>query len=232
MKFAAAALCVICALAALPARAEQRACGEVVRLSVDPVARQDEIAATLRRRLAAAGAKTPSVEADGAAGLRVALPEGVSESILTRPAKIEFRLVARSADEPGVVSFPRADGGAAEIVEPQIIVDEMKLRQIKVVQEPDPAGGPPVVALAFHFETVGVNNLLIATNQAVGRKLAILVDDRIVADPVLRGPVASRTGEIAGGFTLQSANELVALLGDGRLVAHVTVASREPCKAP
>jgi len=227
MRLAIAALCVLGALAASPARAGGTTCGETVRLGVDPPSRMDEVVATLRRRLVAAGEKQPSVERDGAAALRVVLPAGASDSILTRPAKIEFRLVAKSADEPGIVAMPRLDGKGTERVEPQIILDEERLREIRVKQEPNPAGGKPIVAIAFHIETTGVNNLLTATTEAVGRKLAILVDDRIVADPVIRAPVASLTGEISGGFTLASANELVALIANGRLRARVAILGRQ-----
>lgn len=228
MKLAVAALCVAGALVAAPAYAAGTTCGETVRLSVDPPTRMDDVAATLRRRLAAAGEKNPSVERDGASALRVLLPAGASETILTRPAKIEFRLVAKSPDEPGVEKLPRLDGEGTESVEPQIILDEERLREIRVTQEPNPAGGPNVVAIAFHIEPVGVKNLLAGTMEAVGRKLAILVDDRVVAEPVIRAPVASRTGEISAGLTLASARELVALMANGRLRGRVAILGREP----
>ncbi|HXT05954.1 MAG TPA: hypothetical protein VN715_03325 [Roseiarcus sp.] len=228
MRLPVAALCVLGALAGSPARAAATSCGETVRLSVDPATRVDDVAATLRRRLAAAGEKQPSVEREGPAALRAVLPAGASDALLTRPAKIEFRLVAKSAGEPGVETFPRLDGKGTEPVEAHVLLDEQRLRELKVKQEPNPAGGPAIVALAFHIEPQGVNNLLAGTVGAVGRKLAILVDDRIVAEPVLRGPVASLTGEISGGFTLASANELVALIANGRLRGHVTILGRKP----
>lgn len=228
MRLAIAALCVLGALAASQAQAAGTTCGETVRLSVDPPTRMDDVVAALRRRLAAAGEEQPLVERDGSAVLRVLLPAGASDSILTRPAKIEFRLVAKSADEPGVVAMPRLDGKGTEYVEPQIILDEERLREIRVKEEPNPAGGPAVAAIAFHIETTGVNNLLTATTEAVGRKLAILVDDRIVAEPIIRAPVASMTGEISGGFTLASAKELVALIANGRLQGRVAILGRQP----
>jgi preprotein translocase subunit SecD len=228
MRVVVVALFAVGVFATAPAQAAASSCGQIVRLGVDPPARLEDVAATLRRRLEAAGEKEPSVERDGDADVRVVLPAGASETLLTRPAKIEFRLVAKSADEPGVKVFPRLDGKGMEPVEPQVLLDEERLREIRVRQEPNPAGGKPIVAIAFHIETQGVNNLLAGTMQAVGRKLAILVDDRIIADPVLRGPVASLTGEISGGFTLASANELVALLANGRLRGRVAILSRQP----
>jgi preprotein translocase subunit SecD len=221
MKHGLAALLALGALGLAPAKAA--GCGQTVRLSVEPAGKTAEVAATLRRRLAAAGERTPSVETAGG-GLTVVLPPGDSESLLTRPAKIEFRLVAKSPDEPGAVLMPRLDGKGSEAVEPQIIVDEYRMRDLKVVDAAK--GGPP--AIAFRLEPLAVKNLMAATVEAVGRKLAILVDDRIVADPIIRAPVASVQGQISGGFTKESAEQLVDLIRNGRLAARVAVASRAP----
>jgi preprotein translocase subunit SecD len=67
-----------------------------------------------------------------------------------------------------------------------------------------------------------------ATAEGIGRKLAILVDDKVLSDPVIRAPVASIVGEISGGFTPESAAELVALVSTGRLDARVAIAGRAP----
>jgi preprotein translocase subunit SecD len=202
------------------AKADEPNCGQLLRLSVDPVARTGDVAATLARRLAARG-DAAQVHTDG--GLSVVLLPGVSESLLTQPAKIEFRLVAKAPDAPGAVALPRLDGAGSESVEPQVIVNESRMRDFKVVDEP--GGG---AAITFRFEPTAVKNLLTATSEAVGRKLAIVVDDRIVVDPVIRAPIASVQGEISGGFTKASAAELIDLMQNGRLDARVTVVSRTP----
>ena len=199
------------------ARAEDAGCGEILRLSVDPVERTGDVAATLNRRLAAHGA---TVKTDG--GLSVTLPRGVSETLAKRPARIEFRLVAKAPDALGAVALPRLDGQGVESVEPQVIVNESRLRDLKVVDAPDGAG------VAFRFEPTAIKNLLTATAEAVGRKLAIVVDDRIVVEPVIRAPIASMQGEISGGMSRASAEELVALLPTGRLDGRVEIVSRAP----
>ncbi len=186
----------------------------------------------LRRRLEAAGAASPSVTADGPAALRVLLPAGASPSLLTRPGKIEFRLVAATPEAPGAVALPKWSGEGTESVEPQVIVNETHLRDVQAREEKDANGGASVVVIAFRFDPQALKNMLTATVDAVGRKLAILVDDRVVVDPIIRAPVAAASGEISGDFTLQSANELVELLASGRLPARVVVAAREPAACP
>jgi preprotein translocase subunit SecD len=218
MRVRIAALLVVVGLAA--AKADEPNCGQLLRLSVDPAARTADVAATLSRRLAARG-HAAEVNTDG--GLSVVLPDGVSETLLTQPAKIEFRLVAKTPDAPGAVALPKLDGSGSESVEPQVIVNENRMRDFKVVDEPN--GG---ATITFRFEPTAVKNLLTATSEAVGRKLAIVVDDRIVVDPVIRAPIASVQGEISGGFTKASAQELVDLIESGRLDGRVAVVSRTP----
>jgi SecD/SecF fusion protein len=227
MRLGVAALGIAFALAGAPAGAQESACGQALRLSIDPVDKAADVAATLRRRLAAAGAVAPKVEAEGPGRLRAVLPPGANETLFTRPARIEFRLVAATPDEAGAVPLPRLDGKGTESVSPEIILDESHLREARVRMIPNAAGGPPDAALAFHFDPHAMKNLMAATTEAVGRKLAILIDDEVVADPVIRAPIASVTGEIPAG-ALPSASELVDLLRNGRLSARVTVIAREP----
>ena len=207
------------------------ACGESVQLTVKPPGKLDEVAVVLRRRLEAAGASSPSVVAEGPATLRVLLPAGAAPSLLTRPGKIEFRLVA-TPEAPGAVALQKWSGEGTESVEPQVIVNESHLREVQAREEKDPASGASVAVLTFRLDPTALKNLLTATMEAVGRKLAIVVDDRVVVDPIIRAPLASASGEIAGGFTMASANELVELLHSGRLPADVVIASREPAACP
>ena len=213
-------------LAGAPAVAAESGCGEAVRLAVEPAAKAPAVAAILRLRLQAAGAPSPKAEADAAGQVRAVLPQGASETLLTRPASIEFRLVAKP-DEAGAVVLPRLDGKGAQSLSPEIILNETHLREVTVRTSADPAGGLPAAALAFHFDARAVKNLMAATTEAVGRKLAIVVDGEIVADPIIRAPIASMTGEIPGGSP-QSASELVDLLRSGRLPAKVAIAARQP----
>jgi len=199
-------------------------CNDALQLNVDPPEKAAGVAATLTRRLQAAGiAGAVSVEGEV---LRATVPAGVDESLLTRPARIEFRLVAKADDAPGAVSLARLQGGR-ESVDPEIILDESHLREFKVSEGADHA------AIAFRFDPHAMKNLMSATADGVGRKLAIIVDDVVVADPLIRAPVGSMNGEIDAGLSPASARELAALLPDGRLSGRVTVAPHKTaCPTP
>ena len=199
-------------------------CGETLQLTVDPPEKAAGVAATLTRRLQAAGL-AGGVSVDGA-GLSATVPAGTDESLLTRPARIEFRLVAKADEAAGAISLARMQGGR-ESVDPEIILDESHLREFKVRE----SGGHAVIT--FRFDPHAMKNLMSATVDGVGRKLAIIVDDVVVADPLIRAPVASASGEIDAGLSAASARELAALLPNGRLPALVTIAPhKSACPTP
>src|SRR5947209_17513040 len=124
MRYGVTGLAFACMVFSAPALAAQSTCNETVHLAVEPADKAPQVAAVLRRRHAGDGA---SVETEGA-GLRVALPAGVDDALLTRPARIEFRLVAEKAT--GAVAMSRWQGQGSESVEPQIILDESHLRDL------------------------------------------------------------------------------------------------------
>ena len=130
-----------------PAEAQTN-CGEWLRLAVEPAGKADDVAIVLRRRLEIAGAKPVSVERDGDA-VKALLPPGLGEALLTRPGKFEMRLVARGSDG---AKLPRLDGGAPEFVDPEIILDEFRLRQAKMSTDPHAADPRFATALDFHLD--------------------------------------------------------------------------------
>jgi preprotein translocase subunit SecD len=216
------------AMTGLPAAA-QAGCGETVTLSVRPAGKADEVAIVLRRRLEAAGVKAPAVERDGE-GLKAELPAGLDAALLSEPGKFEMRLVSTS---PEALKLPRLDGGAEEAVEPQIILDEFRLRDVKLVNDPKAEDPRFALALEFRLDPVGARNLMAASTEAIGRKLAVIVDDKVVVTPIIRAPIASGSGDVAGGFTAENTASLAEAMRGGRLPAEVGVTGRTPaaCKA-
>jgi preprotein translocase subunit SecD len=215
-------------LALAMAGAARADCGETLRLAVKPAEKTDDVAVVLRRRLEAAGVKAPAVERDGD-GLKALLPAGVDAKLLTEPGKFEMRLVATS---PDAAKLPRLDGGPDEAVEPQIILDEFRLRESKLVVDPNAADPRFALTLQFRLDPVGARNLMAASAEAIGRKLAVIVDDRVVVTPIIRAPIASGSGEVAGGFTSENTASLTEAMRGGRLPAVVSLIGRAPavCK--
>ena len=53
----------------------------------------------------------------------------------------------------------------------------------------------------------------------VGRRLAIVLDNKIISAPVIRDAILGGNGQISGNFTFQSATDLALLLRSGALPA-------------
>jgi len=75
--------------------------------------------------------------------------------------------------------------------------------------------GEPVIK--FQLNNLGQNLLADFSSNNIGKKLAIVVDDKIISTPVVREPILGGEGIISGDFTMESANELAMLLRAGAL---------------
>jgi preprotein translocase subunit SecD len=62
----------------------------------------------------------------------------------------------------------------------------------------------------------------------VGRPFAIVVDGEVLSAPVIREPILGSAGQISGGFTVQSANELAITLRAGELPARLNLVEERP----
>jgi preprotein translocase subunit SecD len=215
---------VVALLALVTPAYAQTNCGEWLHLAVEPADKAPDVDVVLRRRLEGAGAKPVTVERDGA-GLKALLPQNLGEALLTRPGKFEMRLVAAGSEG---LQLQRVDGGAPESVAPEVILNEYRLREAKISVDAKASDPHYAVTFDFRLDPVGMRNLLAASAEAVGRKLAVIVEDKIVVTPIIRAPIASAEGEVAGGFTEENTAFLAEAMRGGRLPAQVTVAGREP----
>jgi protein-export membrane protein SecD len=78
----------------------------------------------------------------------------------------------------------------------------------------------PVVS--FRFDALGGRIFGKVTQENVGRNLAIVLDNKVVSAPSIRGPILQGSGVITGGFTVQEANDLALVLRSGALPTSIT----------
>jgi len=187
----------------------------------------------IRRRIDETGVREPNIQREGEDRILVQLP-GVKDpehvkALIGKTAKMTFHLVdenatpdqAKQGGAPGADVLPLEDrlgGGPREIVVyRQVTVDGSRLEDA----QPTFQDGRPVVS--FRFDAVGGQRFGEATRANVGRRLAIVLDGKVISAPVIRDAILGGSGIISGSFTAQQAQDLALLLRAGALPAPLTV---------
>ena len=85
----------------------------------------------------------------------------------------------------------------------------------------DQRGGLPIVN--FRFNGTGGRRFGDATRANVGRRFAIVLDNKVVSAPNINEPITGGSGQISGNFTTESANNLAILLRAGALPTRLNV---------
>ena len=70
---------------------------------------------------------------------------------------------------------------------------------------------------------MGAKKFAKATTTGVGKRLAIILDGKIISAPGVREPIIGGSGQISGNFTFQSATDLALLLRSGALPAPLNI---------
>jgi len=77
--------------------------------------------------------------------------------------------------------------------------------------------------VSFTLDRVGAMKFGRVTTDNVGKRLAIVLDNKIISAPVIREPILGGNGQISGNFTLQSASDFALLLRSGALPAPLNI---------
>jgi preprotein translocase subunit SecD len=197
----------------------------------------DQSVEIVRRRVDSAGTKEVTIQRQGANRILVQVP-GVSDpkrliELIGKTAKMTFHLVDETVSETDILANrvppgsrimkerSRGDGfpeGKLAIRDQSIITGDMLQ---KASGSFDQQTGSPIVS--FSFNTTGARRFADTTRNNIGKRFAIVLDDEIISAPVIRSAIIGGSGQIEGGFTTQSANDLAILLNAGSLPAAISV---------
>jgi len=186
----------------------------------------------VRRRIDGLGTREPTIQQQGADRILVQVPgledpDGMIRVIQTS-ARMSFRLVDEAGNVQAAIAGRPPPGS-------ELLFDESTLQQILVQRRISVAGERLVSATAgfsqeqaqtvvnFRFDGVGARQFSEITSNNVGRRFAIVLDDRVISAPNINSPILGGAGIIYGNFTPQSANELAILLSAGALPADLLV---------
>ncbi len=187
---------------------------------------------TVRRRIDELGTKEPQIQQQGTDRIVIQLP-GVSnpneiKELLGKTAKMSFHLVdeettpqaAQMGKLPQGSKLVSGDETGYIVIKRYEVVGGEDLDSAK--GDYDNQSGTPVVA--FSFNASGAKKFANATRENVGRRLAIVLDGKVISAPTINSPITGGSGVITGNFTVQSAHELALLLRSGKLPAPLIVA--------
>ncbi len=185
----------------------------------------DQALEIVRRRIDEVGTNEPNILKRGSDRILVELP-GLDDpmrikSLLGKTANLTFRFVVQN-DEPsfGSEKLSFIDGSQDDvIVSKRIILSGDNLVDAK----PRMDNQTNETVVSFSLDRVGSKRFGKATTTGVGKRLAIVLDGKVISAPVVRDAIIGGSGQISGGFTFQSATDLALLLRSGALPAPLNI---------
>ena len=190
----------------------------------------DQSIEIIRMRVDSMGTKEPTLHRQGALDILLQVPgeENPAElkRVMGKTAKLTFHLVDESADmerarsghvPPDSRVVKTEDGSEMMIIKKKIIISGDQLNDANA-QFQDTM---PVVR--FSLNSIGAKKFAEATLKNRGKRLAIILDGKILSAPVINDPIIGGDGIISGSFTVESATELALMLKAGALPAQLKI---------
>jgi SecD/SecF fusion protein len=195
----------------------------------------DQSIEIVRRRVDETGVAEPQIARQDPDRILVQLP-GVQDperikKLLGTTAKMDFHLVDETA-APDPAHVPPGDmllqddsmkgrtGQSAPIlVKKKVEVSGENLIDAKASTDQQNGGW----VVNFRFDSVGARKFAQVTQQNVGHRFAIVLDNKVITAPNIREPITGGSGQISGNFTAQDSSDLAVLLRAGALPAPMKI---------
>jgi len=182
------------------------------------------------------GVKNPQISQQPPDRILVELPgEKDLDAIKNRlntVAKMDFHLVDETGHPDAAGHPPPGDlllmddsmkgrTGQSEpiLVKRKIEVSGANLANASVGQDQQNGG----YVVRFKFDSVGAHKMAQLTEQNIGHRFAVVLDNKVITAPVIRGAIPDGSGEITGNFTAEDASNLAVLLNAGALPAPIKI---------
>ncbi|MDR2904899.1 MAG: protein translocase subunit SecD [Helicobacteraceae bacterium] len=192
---------------------------------------------TIRNRLDQFGLSEPTVAQQGEDKILVELPgvktdaeEQRARSLIAQSAHLQMMAIDERNNARAMVMTEAEARAAGSIVLPDVynpnekyvvkrlpILDGERLTDARVGF--DPQTNQPLI----HFSLDGAGAKIFGdfTEKNKGKRLAIVLDDKVYSAPVIRERIGGGSGQISGSFTMQTAADLAIALRSGSLSASV-----------
>ncbi len=175
----------------------------------------------VRRRIDDVGTKEPTILQRGEKRILVELP-GLKDperikKLLGKTAQLNFRLVSDNS-EFGTDELISEDGEKL-IISKRIVMSGENL----IDAQPSIQNQKNEPTVSFTLDRLGSQKFGRTTTDNVGKRLAIVLDGKIISAPNINEPITSGKGMISGNFTFQEATDLSLLLRSGALPTPLEV---------
>ncbi len=196
----------------------------------------DAVAASIeaiRNRIDALGTREPSIVRQGADRIVVEAPgdddpEGLKE-ILSRAGRLTFHEHDTSVPVDQALAGRVPPGSILvetdEPAEPYILLRETPIITGDMVKNAssnlNPDGGG--FQINFEFDNAGGRRFARFTRDNIGRRFAIVLDERVISAPVIQGAITGGSGRITGNFSPEEAKRVSVLIKSGALPAPLQV---------
>ncbi len=185
---------------------------------------QNQAIEIVRRRVDEIGTNEPNILKRGNDRILVELP-GLDnpdriKTLLGKTANLSFRFVTQNEEESfGTEKLYFQDGSGEAIISKRIILSGDNL----VDAQPRMDNQSNQTVVTFNLDRSGAKKFARATTSGVGKRLAIILDGKIISAPNIQEPIIGGSGQITGDFTFQSATDLALLLRSGALPAPMNI---------
>ena len=205
----------------------------------------------LERRVNLYGLKEPRIQRYGEDQILIQMP-GMDETevnrvknILTTSGRLEFKLEApKEITQDYNERFPQSPPGYMWY-EKEVVPGENDRGFRVLVKDKEELTGEyisdastsfsPAEGVVVTFQLIGKGEKIFADvtakyaesvlGQGNGRRLAIILDKKLVSAPLLKEPIPSGKGQISGSFDEKSAQDLATVLRSGSLPASLEIVS-------
>jgi len=175
----------------------------------------------IRRRIDDVGTKEPTILQRGEKRILVELP-GLKDperikNLLGKTAQLNFRLVSDNA-EFGVDKLISENGENLNVSK-RIVMSGENL----IDAQPNFSSQSNEPTVSFTLDRLGAQKFGRTTTDNVGKRLAIVLDGKIISAPSINEPITSGSGIISGNFSFQDVTDLALLLRSGALPTPLDV---------
>jgi preprotein translocase subunit SecD len=145
-------------------------------------------------------------------------------------AKLALRQADRFADPcdpagtaPDFEVLKSSGGKASLVVEKRVRVSGEDIAAVAVVRKP----GAQEHSVVLRFLRNGHHRLAQFAENNVGQSLAFILDNEVIAAPVISEPITSAAVQLSGGLSLEQARQLALLLRAAVLPAHLILIEQQ-----